>query len=148
MSFRNLMDLAGISNRKKKQLSARTNAPRSSAADNKKAVFTKACTTELVGDVMESYFRHQIAGMTQRHPPEDGEMRSSKGDKDENNTSDSSAKENRQRTSQAHHRAMLGHGGVTWVGDPVGEEKQKTYFAEVQIGQELFRAGDAALFCC
>ena len=158
MSFRNLMDLAGISNRKKKQLSARTSAPRSSAADIKKAVLTKACTTELVGDVMESYFRHQIAGMTQRHPSEDGEMKKrknqidepcgSEGDEDVDTTSDSSAKENRQRTSQAHHRAMRGHGGITWVGDPVGEEKQKTYFAEVQIGQERFRAGDAALFCC
>ena len=161
MSFRNLMALAGISNRKKKQLCARTNAPRSSAAVAKKPVLTKACTTELVGDVMESYFRHQIAGMTQRHPSEDGETKRRnqidepcglEGDEDDDATWDSSEKENRlerrEKPSQSHHRTMVGHGGVTWVGDPVGEEKHKKYFSKVQIGQELFRAGDAALFCC
>ena len=36
--------------------------------------------------------------------------------------------------------------GIIWVGDAEGEEKRKRYYAQVQIGEDLFRAGDAAMF--
>jgi DNA (cytosine-5)-methyltransferase 1 len=59
-AVKNLMALAGI-NRVKKKPSSRVKAPRSANAAMKKAVFTKACTTELVGSVMEVYFSRQMA---------------------------------------------------------------------------------------
>ena len=135
------MALAGITNRKKKQFSARTDAPRSATAVMKKAVFTKACTTDLVGEVMESYFRHQLAGMTQRQPKEDGDQKKKRNEDTEGEEgedgdvgSDSSEKENKckmQTTAQkpsparARRRAMPGCIGINWVGDPEGEDKHK-----------------------
>ena len=134
------MALAGITNRKKKQFSVRTDAPRSATAVMKKAVFTKACTTDLVGEVMESYFRHQLAGMTQRQPKEDGDQKNKKRNEDTEGEegedgdvgSDSSEKENKckmqttaQKPSPARRRAMPGCIGINWVGDPEGEDKHK-----------------------
>ena len=101
------MALAGITNRKKKQYSgARTNAPKSAAAIMKK-VFTKACTTDLVGEVMESYFRHQLAAMSEKQPKEDGDKKKKKkkdeeegsedGEEGGDGGSDSSEKENKRK---------------------------------------------------
>ena len=150
------MALAGITNRKKKQFSARTDAPRSATAVMKKAVFTKACTTDLVGEVMESYFRHQLAGMTQRQPKEDGDQKKKRNEDTEGEEgedgdvgSDSSEKENRSKKQTApkvRRGAMPGSIGIYWVGSPEGMDKHKTYYAEVQIGEDLFRTGDAAVF--
>ena len=99
------MALAGITNRKKKQYSgARTNAPKSAAAIMKK-VFTKACTTDLVGEVMESYFRHQLAALSEKQPKEDGDKKKKRKDEAEGSEdeeggdggSDSSEKENKRK---------------------------------------------------
>ena len=149
------MALAGITNRKRKQFSARTNAPRSAAAVMKKAVFTKACTTDLVGEVMESYFRHQLAALSEKDPKEDGggenEKNETNGSDDEAGDvgSDSSEKENRrqkQTASKVRRGAMPSCIGINWVGSPEGMDKHKTYYAGVQIGEDLFRTGDAAVF--
>ena len=172
-AIKELMQLAGIGKRGPRKQGGRTRAPASANARMKKAVFTKACTTELVGEVMDRYFRDQLAGtFGKEEEPTKGKKKAKKdASDDEDEDEDGEEKENtsggrrrkpadnkserRRRYSSGNtddkvakpSKKIRGYSGIDWVDKekPKGKADGKTFYEKVRIGEDVYVAGDCAL---
>ena len=149
-AMRNLMALAGL-NKNKKRLTTLKRNPNEVTKNSrmKKALFTLATTTPLVTIVMESFFKDQMAQVSD----DTSEVNPKEEDDADEDMENADMEEKRTKTKSKTNKKLNqlkrnGRPSIVWNSESVGKKASKTFYSSVRVDEDIYELGDYGFVYC